>query len=90
MTALVPKPPDQETVLIAWLCIMRHNLDDSGGDVFFIPTEIRDGLIERGWCEATKPDADGNRQVHITDLGCRESDLAAPEWGINPVPTGSD
>lgn len=88
MAQLVPKPVSEETALVAWLCIMRHNLSNSGEGLFFVPNAVRDGLCARGWCTVSEPDDDGNRQIHVTDKGCIVSDLAAPEWMIDPIPEG--
>ena len=72
--------------LVGWLCIMRHNLDDTGAGEFFIPSEIREQLSEAGWVEVGDADDEGRRDLQVTDSGTLVSDLAAPEWGIDPVP----
>lgn len=66
--------------LIGWLCIMRHNLDDSGEGEFMIPTCVKEAMAARGWVEIT------DNWLHVTEKGTAVSDLAAPEWGIAPIP----
>lgn len=72
--------------LIGWLCIMRHNLDEEGVAVFQIPRAVKEALIEAGWVEVGEKDWDGSQSLHVTSAGCAVTDLAAPEWGIDPVP----
>lgn len=75
-----------EDRLIGWLCIMRHNLDEDGDGVFFIPPEVKLQLVEHGWLEVGEIGWDKQKWLHVTDAGCLVSDLAAPEWGIDAVP----
>lgn len=78
-----------EEKLIGWLCIMRHNLDGDGEDDFYIPREVRHALVAKGWA-TVEIEADGRGAIRITDAGTTVSDLAAPEWGIDPVPVEAD
>lgn len=79
-----------EDHLIGWLCIMRHNLSNQGEGAFYIPGEVKRAMERRAWVEVGEPDEDGRRSLHVTEAGTLVSDLAAPEWGINPVPAVDD
>ena len=69
--------------LVGWLCILRLNIDRP----FYIPPAVQAQLVELGWCEVCEPlDDDGRRDIHVTEAGALASDLAAPEWGVDPVP----
>lgn len=86
--------------LIGWLCIMRHNLSNGGlGSLnedglchgkFCIPPDVRNALVARGWMDAyldePVPGQSQTGSVTITRAGHLVSDLAAPDWGIDPIP----
>jgi hypothetical protein len=73
-----------EEHLIGWLCIMRHNLDENGSGAFCIPRCVKQALVDRGWVTTTAAE-DGTQWLHVLDPGTLVSDLAAPEWGIDPI-----
>lgn len=68
---------------------MRHNLDETGESHFLIPTEIKEGLVARGWVILRAEVMGWAQELHVTDEGTHVSDMAAPEWGIDPVPAES-
>ena len=73
--------------LIGWLCIMRHNLSEEDDTTpFLVPECVRTALEERGWIGVMEVDENGTIGICVSDAGLTVSDLAAPEWGINPVP----
>ena len=69
--------------LTGWLCIMR--CQDPG--VFFMPDHVTDALVELGWMER---DEDDENAYQITDDGVTATDLAAYEWGIDPMTVEAD
>ncbi len=68
-------------MLLGWLVMARYVLRDipEDGDLH-VPKEVGDAWIACGWQGL---DADGD--MVITPAGLAASDLAAPEWGVNPV-----
>jgi hypothetical protein len=42
----------------------------------------------RGWIRITKAYGNGTHDIELTAEGCKVSDLAAPEWWINPISHG--
>ena len=77
----------KDEMLLGWLCIFRMNRGNKGGP-FNMPRPIRKAILERGWIEL-KPDQKLSdvAEIVVTDSGMTASDLAAPEWGIDPIPT---
>ncbi len=70
-----------EEKLLGWLCIVRLNLGHDK-EPFNIPRPVRLALRQRGWIECTD---EHQSPAHVTELGRRVTDLAAPEWGIDPI-----
>jgi len=69
--------------LIGWLCILRHNLDESCKGAFFLPSCVKTALVARGWVEVSK--GEDGEWLHVLPEGCFRSDLEAAEWGIDPI-----
>lgn len=69
----------REEYLLGWLCIMRLNWGCNNR--FNLPTIVKAGMEERGWIECSP------RGARLTDAGVAASDLVAPEWGIDPIPS---
>jgi len=84
----------RDDILLTWLCAFRLNLngatrydDEEASGTFYIPTQIREELVERGWATILEKSSDGNGGVlHITEAGTLASDLFSPEAGVDPVP----
>lgn len=72
--------------LVGWLCILRLNLDEEGAGEFYIPSAVKEGLEAKGWVTLGESDWRGSQPLTVTDAGTAVSDLAAPEWGIDPIP----
>lgn len=69
-------------MLVGWLVVLRHHLD-TGDQVFYIPDQVKLELEAAGLVTFTP---EGERTtMAITDAGTAASDLAAPEWGIDPL-----
>jgi hypothetical protein len=76
----------RDEMLTGWLVLSRMQFWNDNRCV--VPPAITDALKERGWIEVDdEPEFDGNHNVRITDLGCKVSDLAAADWGIDAVNT---
>lgn len=74
-----------EDKLIGWICMIRLAL--SNGQCPFVPTLVQEALCKRGWLEVNpEVDWDDRHEATVTDEGALISDLAAPEWGIDPIP----
>lgn len=77
-----------EDRLLGWLCIARLHWES--GMMFNMPDGVRDRLADRGWL-AVRPPPPGSPAppgascVTLEDSGKTATDLAAPEWGIDPV-----
>ena len=70
-----------ETVLVAWLCILRHNFDHDFP--LNIPNGISEALVDAGWIVfPDEPDWDGKHETFITEAGYAVSDLNCADWGI--------
>jgi hypothetical protein len=75
----------REEMLIGWLLAFRMNQGQPG--TFYFPLGIPNELIERGWLEIHSEDTlDGAKRLRCTVDGLASSDLAAPEYGIDPIP----
>lgn len=71
-----------EDRLIGWLVIARYHFWNDSTQC--IPQPVREALLDRGWVEWDS-DEDGEG-VSVTDRGRAVSDLAMPEWGVDPIP----
>lgn len=75
--------PEQH--LIGWLVITRYQLEND--TIAKLPNAVLVELVKRGWLECDpEPDWEGLRSSGLTAAGASVSDLAAPEWGIDPIP----
>ncbi len=68
--------------LLGWLVFLRLNIDEDRP--LCVPTAVRLALTAKGWI-AIGEETDEARRLHVTEAGCAASDLAAPEWGIDPL-----
>lgn len=88
----------RDDILLTWLCAFRLNLngatrydDEQASGTFYIPTQIREELVARGWAEVIDEATDGDGGVlHVTDAGTLASDLFSPEAGVDPCPVEAD
>lgn len=69
----------EEERLKGWLCFMRLNAKTGGR----VPDKVRQLLTEKGWI-VCKP-SPGGHKVWITERGETVTDLAGPEWGVDPL-----
>jgi len=60
---------------------MRHQLSLGGDGDFVLPDEVKRGLEQLGWVEHDFAES----RLKITDTGCAASDVAAPEYGVDPL-----
>jgi len=72
-----------DQVLTGWLVFIRHNLGHEEVPIF-IPSQVRVELLDHGWVRV-EPLSENTYDLHVTDAGTLVSDLAAPEWGIDPI-----
>lgn len=76
--------------LIGWLCFLRLNAVRDH-NTLFMPTVVREGLVERGWIEVSdEEDWEGDRDFWTTEAGRAVSDLHSAEWGINAIPESEE
>lgn len=70
--------------LRSWLVIMRHVAVNDPALPFPIPDVVIEGMVENRWIEVVV--CDENRvAMRISDEGRAESDLAAADYGIDPL-----
>jgi hypothetical protein len=75
----------RDEMLLGWLLAFRMNQDGIG--VFKMPCGIPQELLERGWIEVYHEDVNAeSKRLRCTPQGLATSDLAAPEYGIDPIP----
>jgi hypothetical protein len=75
--------PDEK--LLGWLVFLKHQW--TNGYTCALPNVVIDEFTRRGWLDAdAKAQWSGDYHSSLTDLGNMRADLAAPDWGINPIP----
>jgi len=73
-----------EDHLLGWLCMAR--LQWCAETTCHMPSGVVDELVERGWISPPgDQDWEGDGDCGMTEAGWAASDLAAPEWGIDPI-----
>lgn len=78
-----------ENVLIAWLCIMRYQLENDDPPCFRVPESIGELWVERGWI-GTRVTENGSTDVWVTGKGMAVTYLNSADWGIDLLPKKED